>query len=288
MNDVNRPATYQEEVARYTKKDGLRALLFMGYIGLVVTAFFALAPVFNLWDEYGATFAGQLVFMGMVLILFLLPLLVFVKKRGQNLRSLGLHLLNWKKALLAGLFIAAVILMVHSGVLPGLLAGWELHTGLTLVWIIVSALIMAFWEDIVFIGYSQTRIYGLIKSDVLAVLLVAFIFAAIHYPNLILSTILSGEGFGSAFWGAFAFGTVFRMVLHIMMNMIFRRFRSIIPVTLFHFSWNIALGGRLWVDAGDGGFNQAISVGIIVFVVFSICLYWPFLKKLINKRKAAR
>ena len=285
MNEENRPSTYMEEVIQYTKKDAIHALLFMAYIGLMINAFFLLSPVLNLRDEDGMTRAGNIVYTGAILLLILLPLFVIISKKTQNLYSLGLHLLDWKKALCAGLFIGAVTLMFHNGLLPGLLAGWEIYTGLTLVWIIMTVLLAAFWEDVVFIGYSQTRIYGLVKNDISAVLVVAFIFAALHKPNLIHATILSGEGFGVDFWSIFALAIFLRMMLHIIMNMIFRRFRSIIPVTLFHFSWNLALGGRLWVDTSDGGFDQAISSGIIVFVVFSICLYWPFLKKLLNKRK---
>ena len=38
MNDANRPSTYKEEVAQYTKKDGVHALLFFAIIMLVTVS----------------------------------------------------------------------------------------------------------------------------------------------------------------------------------------------------------------------------------------------------------
>ena len=279
MNEVTPTATYKEEVAQYTKKDALHALLFVAYLALLLTAFNVLANAVNLDG-----LAWQLSFVGMGLFLVILPTFVIVKKKGQKFGSLGFHLLGWKRALGAGLLIAAVILMVLNGILPGLLAGWQMHTGMMLIWIIVYWLIRVFMEDIAIIGYLQTRIYGLVKNDVLAVLVVAFIFAALHYPT----TFLTSDGFGPAFWGTLIILTFAWMLAHIMMNMFFRWYRSIIPVTLYHLAWNLSNGGQLWADRGDEGLDFVISSLIVIFAALSICLFLPSLKKFLKKRDTAK
>ena len=279
MNRINQPSPYQEEVAQYAKKDAIHALLFAAYIALMTIVFLIVVLVFNLSDnDRQISFVGRLLDVGMV-TLYLVSLFVIVRKKGQGLRSLGLHLIEWKKALGAGLIFLAVNLFLFDGLLPGLLANWQMRSALMTVWFVVFLLIKAFFEDVVFIGYMQTRIHGLIKNEILAILAVAFIFATFHYPGMIALNILADGSFGLSFWGTLVFYTLFWMIGHIFMNIVFRRFRSIIPVTLLHFSINIAQIGALWEHRSEDGLNEILSVVIIGFVLLSTCIILPHLKK---------
>ena len=121
MNNIIRPS-YKEEVMQYTKKDAIHALLFVAYIILLTFSLSILMIVFDVTDADGQmTSVGYLLGVGLAL-LTLTPLIVIIKKKGQGLCSLGIHLIDWKKNLFAGLFFAIVFLMLFRGLLPGLLA----------------------------------------------------------------------------------------------------------------------------------------------------------------------
>lgn len=284
MNEVKRLPTYKEEVAQYTKKDAVHALLFGVFLTLMFTAIWGVFMATGLRDSDGRmTITGQVVNIAFLVPMFLITLFVFLKKKGQTLRSIGLHLMDWKKALVVGLFFAVVLSMIFDGLVPGLLGGWQMHSAGMVAWLLVMFLILAFYEDVMYIGYIQTRIYGLIKNDYLAVFIGGLIFAVTHWPFFITMAIVSGDGFGTDFWGAFAFATVTWIVMHIIMNTIFRHLRSIITVTLFHFAWNFAFSGHFWVDGYENGFNPMFSGAIAFGAVF---LVTGFLQHL-EKRKAA-
>jgi len=270
--NINQLSSYQEEVAQYTKKDAAHALLFAAYIAFMSTVFLIFVTALDLRDDdLQISFLGNLLGVGM-LPLYFVPLFVVIKKKRQGLRSVGLHLIDWKKALGAGLIFLITNLLLFEGFLPGLLAGWQMRSASMLTWFIAWLLIRAFFEDVMFIGYIQTRIHGLIKNEALAIFIVALIFAIIHYPGFIALNIASGVDFGFNFWGNLALYTLYWMTGYVFMNFVFRQLRSIIPVTLLHFSINIAQRGDLWEYRGDGGFNEIFSVIMIGIVLLSICV----------------
>ena len=269
MNDVNHLPTYQEEVAQYTKKDAIYALLFFAVI-----MFFSIVPILPRGTYVNLAFT----------IVLLVALFVFLKIKGQGLRSIGLHFMDWKKAFAAGLFFMAVFLMLKDGLLPGLIGGWQMQSVGALTGVIALTLIQAFYEDVIHIGYIQTRLYGLIKNDYLAVFVGAVIFAVSHFPWHFRMAIASDGGVGFGFLSNLALLTIMWVVFHVFANIIFRNLHSIIPVTLFHFSWNLSRG-RLWLADYGNGFNESLSIGIAfgsVFLVVWVVL--PFLKK----RKVAK
>ena len=175
--------------------------------------------------------------------------------------------------------IKVVFLIPFRGLLPGLLADWQMRSPIMIVWFISYFLIMAIWEDIVFVGYIQTRIYGLIKKDIWAIFTGGLIFAAIHYPRLITLNILSGGEFGADFWLGFVVRTGFWILAHVLINSVFRPYRSIIVVTLFHASYNMAFSGGLWEYTGEGSPGALVSWGIVIGAILIITDILPYFKK---------
>jgi len=264
---------YEQEISKYGKKDALIALLFAVYIIALTFAFWIIMTVFDV-----SGIAGLLYGIALALVA-LSPLFLIVRIKRQGLRSLGVHFTNWPQAVGAGLFFVAVFLLLFNGLLPGLLAGWQFQPPLIIALLVGYQLIMAFWEDVIFIGYIQTRMYGLIKKDFLAVLIVGLIFAAIHYPTIIAANIVINGGFGFGFWISLLWQTFLLVIVYIAMNAVFRRFNSIIPVTLFHFSFNFSQLGHLWVDGGGDGFNNLLALGIFIFSVLLLTVILPNFKK---------
>ena len=269
MNETTRPATYHEEVAQYTKKDAIHALLYAAYLGLFGVFVWWFNVAFGFFVDGEITFAGQLIGLPMVLLLGLAPALIILKKKGQTLRSVGLHLTNWKKSLLAGLCFIVIIIILAS-VLPGLFFGWRLASPAMIIWLVVYLLIMAFWEDVVFIGFIQTRIYGLVEKDFWAIALGGFLFAAVHYPNLFIRHFSDGGlfDFDLLIWVLTI--TLGWIMLHVAFNYTFRGFRSIIPVTLLHISANMAMRADLWYYTGGSSHNEFMLQGITMFAAFFI------------------
>jgi len=266
MDDINRPPTYKEEVTQYTKKDAIHALLFFTAIvfsNLLVRVIPVLPMGYNV----------NLVFVSIQLVM----LFVILKKKGQGLRSVGIHAIDWRKVLCAGLVFAVACLMLFNGIISGLFEGWQLRDPVALTGIIAATLLLAFYEDVFFVGYCQTRIYGLIKKDWLAIALGAFLFASIHWPYWIMVTLTSGnEHFVDYNWVSFAMHNVMWIVFYILLSTIFRHLRSIIPVVLFHLSYNLAMGNRggLWLlDSYEVGGFIAVSFGI-VFSLVMLAVWW--------------
>ena len=272
MNDVNRPSTYKEEVAQYTKKDAIHALLFFAII-MLVTVLVDVFPFLPTGFWMNQAFNGV-----QIAVLF-----VLLMRKRQGLRSVGLHLIDWKKALVAGLLFVVVYLMLNDGLLPGLLGGWQMASSTIIFGAVVRILIQVFYEDVFYVGYFQTRIYGLIKKDYLTIFVGSMIFAISHWPWYIRMAMASPDGLGAEFLGTLAFLTITWIVAHILFNTVFRHLRSIIPVVLLHFGGHLSLG-RLWEDDYGNGVNETLSIGIIFgFVLLMVWCILPYLKK----RKAA-
>lgn len=79
--------------------------------------------------------------------------------------------------------------------------------------------------------------------------------------------VVSG-GHRSDFLLNFIIMTIGWVMMHVLFNTVFRQFRSIIPVTLYHFAWNFAMRGDLWEYRSDASLNLLLSIGIAVGLVY--------------------
>jgi hypothetical protein len=92
---------------------------------------------------------------------------------------------------------------------------------------------------------------------------------------------MSGEGFGLDFWLLFVGMSLSWIMGHILFNTLFRQFRSIIVVVLFHFSSNLALRGDLWEYGGESDISMffIISGGVAFGVFLLVTAIFPYFKK---------
>jgi len=160
-----------------------------------------------------------------------------IKKDG--LGSIGFHKENLWPALRIGLLFGFVPLALNNGLLPGFILGWEMQTSaLILLLILLRTFILAAHEDMIFVGYIQTRLYGLIKRDLLAVLVGAILFSLMHImPQLGL------HGF-AAFHVGNGLWLLVLIPQHIVFNALFRRYYSIYPTMILHTLVNGV--GQMW------------------------------------------
>ena len=85
-------------------------------------------------------------------------------------------------------------------------------------------IVIALPEEVVFRGYIQTRIYGLIKQDILAIIVTGFLFYAMHLPFQIPVNGMQINIINMAIM----------LVLHFVMNFLYKKYNSLTAPTIFH------------------------------------------------------
>jgi len=257
---------YKQEVSKYGKKDAIIALCFFVYICVVNYALMVLSRLTSLGD-----IANTLIAFGFIVV----PCFAIVMLKKQSIASIGIHTKNLWSALGIGAVLAALILLLRAFI-PGLVEGWEFHPLNHVMLMLFFTVALAIMEDIVFSGYIQTRIYGLIKNDIAAVLIVGFLFALIHvvaYAGL----------FGISDFSIASFSTRFPfwIGMHIIYNLVFRRRFSIFPVIMVHTAWNFSNMGIFVIDGGS------IFINISFYVLLSVMVIWTIVAHL-RMRKTSR
>ncbi|MCL2354148.1 MAG: CPBP family glutamic-type intramembrane protease, partial [Defluviitaleaceae bacterium] len=166
MNEI-----YKQEVLKYNKKDGIIALSFFVFYCILM---FMLGVVRRLGVDPLFSGIGVSVIAAIALILLLL-----LKKDGMS--SIGFHKENLWSAIRLGLFFGLIPLLLSGGLLPGIVIyGWQVAPIGQILLATLFTFIFAAHEDMIFVGYIQTRLYGLIKRDILAVFVGALLFSLMH------------------------------------------------------------------------------------------------------------
>ena len=252
---------YKQEISKYGKKDAIIAIcyviyfVFIQYISLAIVGDIEVLPF------------GSAARLAVSVAIWLAPMIVYVLVKERSISSIGFHKKNLGRALLVGLAFSALALSLREGLLPGLVLGWEFHPIDTFFYFFLFTLLAAGVEDIIFTGFIQPRLYGLIKKDVLAVFVGAFIFGFIHVTGEIIYHGLS------QIWILFSIFMAFWMGCFIIWNLIFRRYFSLFPVIMVHTAMNLAGVSRFWVNARPGdGVNFWISFAILAVAVIAWAL----------------
>ena len=173
---------YAQEVAKFNKKDGI----------LAICVFFA----YVLFSNVFALLVGMSPMTGFVrnwiipvgLMIFAFGVFIVVKARKQKLSSIGLYKENLGKGI--GLSLPfCLIPIIFIAIIPGILHGFF---EINLTWLaltLISTFLFAAHEDIIFVGFIQTRLHGFIKSYFLAIFVAIFKKYYSIVPIFILHTI---------------------------------------------------------------------------------------------------
>jgi membrane protease YdiL (CAAX protease family) len=149
-------------------------------------------------------------------------MLVLVRK--QKLASIGFTLKNIGKALKTGV-VLGIIFSFFMNVLPNILAGGKIISfNQALYNIFYYFIIISLTEEIIIRGYIQTRLYGLIKNDNLAVFVIGFLFYTMHLPFQIP---VNGMQIN-------LINMVVTVAIHFVLNGLYRKYNSLAAPTVFH------------------------------------------------------
>ena len=205
-------------VSTYTKIDAVFAILLfvlLMYINYVV----------------GLLLIRKQIYLGVpISFIIIIVCVVLVRIRKQKLASIGFTLKNAGKSLLSGA-VFGIILSFFLNVLPKILAGMQIIPINRILYnLFYYFIVISLSEEVVFRGYIQTRIYGLIKYDVWAVVVTGFLFYLMHLPFQMLVNDLKIN----------IVHMITIIVMHVIMNFLYRKHNSLVAPTVFHGLINFA------------------------------------------------
>jgi len=251
---------YEQEISKFSKKDGILAIcvwliyMIMGSAYVTVMSRISVPWYLNVFIIICyCSFQAGIVF-------------VIIRRQKQDISSIGLHKEKIRNAIWLGLFVS-LIPVLFTVVLPGIYSGFHEHLIGILLVNFVTAFFFAAHEDVVFIGFIQTRLYGIFKTDKVAITVGAILFSLMHIPlwiimgrfdlnNLFVDILINSLG-----W----------ILMYLVFVSVFKKYYSLAPVFILHtianYSFNFALTQFAF------GFDFSL-VRLILLVVVACILFW--------------
>ena len=245
---------YRQEVQKYGKKDTIIAIsVYLFYIVIINVSFLALDAIRDIF-----TFQQQNLLLGIFYLLAsAIPIIVVILIKKQGLASIGIHKEKLWRALRLGLIFS--IIPIALGIFAGLFNQWEFVGFDTLLFNMLLLLIMAASEDILMVGFLQTRLYGVFKTDRSAICVGAALFSLMHVPSWARGLVLDDLVF-------FILMVVVWFVAHIIFVAIFKKHFSLFPVTLLHTLINL-LPYAFWILTDDIALDTSVWAIAVTFIL---------------------
>jgi len=255
---------YEQEVAIHNKKDAIMALGFFVYF--IIRDFVVSIG----WSQFNISGEAHILEEWRLLIAItcfidILIVLAIVKLRKQTLASIGLHKKNIWSAIGLGLLFAPIFIIVRATP-GGMIDGWELRSFGSLGAFMLLLLNVTLWavrEDISFVGFIQTRLYGLVKNDFWAINLGATLFTLVHLP----SRLVDGVPLDMTFFLLM----INWFFMHRAFVLLFKRYFSLIPVFIMHVASNFP---GLWQGGRAGAEWLWTVLPTVMFCVAVEIWYW--------------
>lgn len=175
---------------KYEKLDGILAIFITIYISIITIIFVYIISKLGWLDKFASNFENRLfarfIFYIPLALVELLPLFIILKCRNQSLKSVGINKNKIFRQIIIGI----------SLYLPLFLLNWKYVNVANMksmsMWNFLYMLIeIAFVEEIIFRGYVQQRLRGIIKNKYINLFIVAFIFGIMHIPITLIQGNLS-------------------------------------------------------------------------------------------------
>ena len=221
-NFLSPDSTYHQMTSVYEKKDAFVA------IGVFI---------FTLLLFLGAGFLhfilGVRLTIELAIVLLVFVVVAIVHLRGQKFNSVGFTLRHFKKALVFGTVLGAIISL--PTVISHIMSGHQWRDFGTLIRNIFFQLVLCLQEELMFRGYIQTRLYGIIKSDVPVSIICGLMFTSIHIPfHIFHYGHALGFFLGNTTWLVQVF------IMHFMFNFLYRKYNSLTAPIACHFLVNLS------------------------------------------------
>jgi len=257
---------FSQEVNKFGKKDGILAL------GVCLLSIFLVAIPSAVRN---AGFPMPLFAVRIIEYIPIVIIIVIVLCKKQGFASIGLHKEKLWSAIRLGLLFS-LITIVFNGIIPGIYGGFNQLTFASILSAFAISLLLATWEDILFVGFVTPRLYGLVKFGWIAIPIGAFLFALMHVPSWIMNDALY---FGSWHYAWLSSLQFMRWCInHIFFFAIFKKYHSIVPVIIAH-----TINNSVWDLVGNVSAPFGINNYWIIFngaqLLAAGALFWHMHKK---------
>ena len=264
------------EFQSYAKRDVLIALFAVFFFIVVSAIFHAFHPIIPRilpinWSAL-LNYARFLYWPVEKVFLSVVPVIIIILTTKQGFASIGIHRVRLLSALRLGFMFSLIPLFF--GILPRVLFGGEFVGFQFFMVRLVAIFLLAASEDILFVGFLQTRLSGYFKSDKVALCLGAALFSFMHVPAWIINGDFQGLGILLVI-----IIPIIWFIMHLVFVAVYRRYNSLIPVTILHTILNFMGSPGIWIWTFPQEYRGiaealpfaatplfAVTVGIWVFV----------------------
>lgn len=220
---------YKSNLRRYEKRDGVKAILW--YCLIMCSAFFQ----GWLYTTNATVFVlnSSLIWISIILLVVFFCFFYYNK---ENIRSIGINTENIWKSIALGL-VGGFLLLILQNALFIVQGKSVIFTKSQLFsWVIFIS--GAFEEEVLFRGYIQTRLSGLINSQWIVGIINSVLFLSTHYP---VKWVVFGE---VSFDILPAIYVVSLLVLHFFCDAVYKRTNCLWGAVLLHIIYN-AVGAMI-------------------------------------------
>lgn len=218
----------------YEKLDGILAIFMTIYISIITVIFVYIISKLGWNDKFVSNFEnklfGKFIFYIPLAVVELLPIFIILKFRNQSLESVGINKNKIFKQIIIGI----------SMYLPLFLLNWKYFNVANIksmsIWSFLYMLIeIAFVEEVIFRGYIQQRLRGIIKNKYINLLIVSFIFGIMHIPITIIQ--------GNISITVACLSIIPKMAIHIYLVVVYKvGNNSVLSTTILHSLNNLLIG----------------------------------------------
>ena len=217
--------TYVKSATQYSVADGLLA------IALALFTYFVSFLLF--------TFLFRGIFQSGTVIVIIIGAIVvglialILRFRNQDFTTVGLTLVRWKRQVIIGFCIGIPIFLLRQfGIISTPSLSIEQRgVALSLVYYFV---LIGFVEELLFRGYIQSRLYGIVKSDKMANVIGGVLFAIPHFISILVLRIMFYQAELGIYPIQILWNFVFFVIVHILLNIFYRCYNSLLGVTIIH------------------------------------------------------
>jgi len=217
---------YEQITAGFGRRDGIFAL-----------CFFALCMILMSMTGWVLVSFGLLLnsFFGLATICLVF---VMVRMRKQSIQTVGITRAKLLRSSVVGLVLSAPL--VIFAVMPRIMAvDGHIQPAHVLYSVFFYLVVVSFGEEIVFRGYIQSRLHGLIKNSFFAVAIGGIMFSAMHIPfQSAVYYFQNGQR-----WPGWI--TPLQLLIwvgmHVVFNALHRKYNCLAAPTILHFFMNFTI-----------------------------------------------
>jgi hypothetical protein len=201
-------------------------LQFFGYVILMNLYFLIRNSLYQL--------ITQLIFP----VIFLVIVIVYMLIRKQKLSSIGITKKNFKKSLLLGLYFSLIYLVMFF--INHLIVG-DINLNTDLVSVLYGALYFLFsvsiFEEIIYRGFINSRMQGLIKNRYVTIIVVSMLFSLLHLPFNSMFFIGDLASYFKQYLGYH----IILCFLHVVFQYLYDKYHSLVGPCLTHFIYDFTI-----------------------------------------------